>query len=198
MSTIYIPIRVLLSERIRELIPKCMHAAAALFDRCMEPTADAHMMDKLKHLVTQAGEKFLIRPNASPIDRSSATSIRILQCDHAAIANAPGNLQRANGFLLFRLQRGILPPPPDHAPLQHSARTEAHTVTALLQNGDGVSPPIWFQSMIVQRNCSPSCSALQVGPNRSLFVEPFCHGCRRRLCQAHSVIQISRLEMESP
>ena len=88
MSTIYIPIRVLLSERIRELIPKCMHAAAALFDRCMEPTADAHMMDKLKHLVTQAGEKFLIRPNASPIDRSSATSIRILQCDHAAIANA--------------------------------------------------------------------------------------------------------------
>ena len=78
-----------------------MHAAAALFDRCMEPTADAHMMDKLKHLVTQAGEKFLIRPNASPIDRSSATSIRILQCDHAAIANAPGNLQLENGFLLF-------------------------------------------------------------------------------------------------
>jgi len=113
--------------------------------------------------------KILIRLNASPIDRSSATSIRILQCDHAAIANAPGNLQRANGFLLFRLQRGILPPPPDHAPLQHSARTEAHTVTALLQNGDGISPPIWFQSMIAQRNCSPSCSALQVGPNSSLF-----------------------------
>ena len=172
MSTIYIPIRVLLSERIRELIPKCMHAAAALFDRCMEPTADAHMMDKLKHLVTQAGEKFLIRPNASPIDRSSATSIRILQCDHAAIANAPGNLQLENGFLLFGGRGNFASTAgscPLHAVCQHSARTEAHSVTALLQNGDGISPPICFRSMIAQRNCSSSCSVLQVGPNSSLF-----------------------------
>jgi hypothetical protein len=105
-----------------------------------------HTMDKLKHLVTaQERSSQSVSTHVPSIDHllpSSASS-------NAAVANAPGNLRWANGFLLFggrgnfASSAGSCPPCMLCVSIRHEQ--EAHSVTALLQNGDGISPPICFR-----------------------------------------------------